>query len=327
MNHQKAALSNGKSGFLPTACACGEIGRRAVFRRQFRKVWEFESPRAHVFEKASPCGLAFFVLRNEAIFSRLPPTGPKKVYELAKQPSERYRDANSFLVIMNRFTSRLLTLIGLLTVEVLLGAALFVAAFALFFYMSRVVFVHHSLALDDWASGLMDDLRREIPGLTGPVRFVTFFASLPFLLPAGLIAPFLLHRIGHPREAWHLVMAMLGGIILNQLLKGYFDRPRPSNALLQTLGLSFPSGHAMLAVTFYGCLAWLLARHFGRPGWATTLLIWALLIGLTRVYLHAHYATDVLAGFAGGAAWLVACRLGIRLFWKEEKEVMGEDGI
>jgi undecaprenyl-diphosphatase len=67
-----------------------------------------------------------------------------------------------------------------------------------------------------------------------------------------------------------------------------------------------------------------MARHFNRPGWVAPLLIWTLLIGLTRVYLHAHYATDVLAGFAGGAAWLVACRLGIKLFWKEEKQMLNE---
>ena len=225
---------------------------------------------------------------------------------------------------MNRFTSRLLALAGLLTLEFVLGAVLFVAAFALFFYLARVVFVHHSVALDNWASEIVDGWRREEPGLTGPVRFVTFFAALPFLLPAGIIAPLLLRRAGYRREAWELVLAMVGGILLNQLLKTYFDRPRPSNALLHTWGLSFPSGHAMLGITFYGCLAWLLARNFGRPGWAILLVLWAGLIGLTRVYLHAHYATDVLAGFAGGAAWLVVLRAGLKLFWKKEKAVMQE---
>ncbi|MBF9237806.1 phosphatase PAP2 family protein [Hymenobacter sp. BT683] len=219
----------------------------------------------------------------------------------------------------------MLTLVGLLTAEIVFGVVLFIAAFAVFFYMTRVVFVNNSLALDNWASNLMDGFRRDIPGLTGPVRFVTFFAALPFLLPASLIGPWLLRRAGYRREAFELVVAMFGGILLNQLLKMYFNRPRPSNALLQTLGLSFPSGHAMLGMTFYGCLAWLLARHFGRPGWAIPLLIWVGMIGLTRVYLHAHYATDVLAGFAGGAAWLVACRLGIKLFWKEEKEILSEE--
>lgn len=226
---------------------------------------------------------------------------------------------------MNRLTSRLLTLAGLLTVEVALGVALFVAAFAVFFYLTRVVFVEHSVALDNWASGIVDGWRRAEPGLTGPVRFVTFFAALPFLLPASIIAPLWLRWAGHRREAGELVIAMLGGVLLNQLLKMYFNRPRPSNALLQTWGLSFPSGHAMLGVIFYGCLAWLLARHFKRPGWVLPLLLWEVSIGLTRVYLHAHYATDVLAGFAGGAAWLVACRAGLKLFWKEEKAVLAAE--
>jgi len=220
---------------------------------------------------------------------------------------------------MNRLTSRLLALAGLFTVEVVLGAGLFVAAFAGFFYLSRVVFVQHSVALDNWASGVVDGWRHAVPGLTGPVRFVTFFASLPFLLPASAVGPWLLRRAGRPREALDLVLAMAGGVLLNQLLKTYFHRPRPDNALLNTWGLSFPSGHAMLGVTFYGCLAWLLARHLGRPGWAVPLLLWAGLIGLTRVYLHAHYATDVLAGFAGGAAWLVVFRAGLKLFRREEK--------
>ena len=64
---------------------------------------------------------------------------------------------------------------------------------------------------------------------------------------------------------------------------------------------------------------------FGRPGWVVPLLLWSGLIGLTRVYLHAHYATDVLAGFAGGAAWLVAARGGLKVFWKEGKVVMASE--
>lgn len=226
---------------------------------------------------------------------------------------------------MNRLTSRLLALAGLLTAEVVLGIALFLVAFAVFFYLSRVVFVEHSVALDNWASNITDGWRRAEPWLDTPVRVVTFFAALPFLLPASIIGPLVLRRAGHPREAMELVITMLGSVLLNQLLKMYFNRPRPSNALLHTWGLSFPSGHAMLGLTFYGCIAWLLARHFGRPGWVVPLLLWSVLIGLTRVYLHAHYATDVLAGFAGGAAWLVAVRAGLKLFWKEEKAVLAEE--
>ena len=229
---------------------------------------------------------------------------------------------------LKSLTSRLTALLGLLTLEIVFGVALFVGAFALFFYLSRVVFVQNSVALDAWASGVVDGWRLAVPGLTGPVRFVTFFAALPFLLPASIVVPLLLRRAGYRREARELVLAMLGSILLNQLLKMYFNRPRPSNALLQTWGLSFPSGHAMLGVTFYGCIAWLLARHFGRPGWAAVLLLWAGLIGLTRVYLHAHYATDVLAGFAGGAAWLVVVRAGLKVFQREEEALgLADDAV
>ncbi|UOQ96351.1 phosphatase PAP2 family protein [Hymenobacter sp. 5317J-9] len=223
---------------------------------------------------------------------------------------------------MNRLTSRLLALAGLLTVEVAAGLGLFVAAFAGFFYLARVVFVHHSQALDTWAFAVVDAWQHANPWLVGPIHFVTFFASLYFLLPASIIGPLLMRRAGHRRDAWEWLLAMAGSVLLNQLLKLYFNRPRPVNTLLHTYGLSFPSGHAMMGLTFYGCLAWLLARHFGQRGWAVPLLLWAGLIGLTRVCLHAHYATDVLAGFAGGAAWLVGCRAALKLFWKEEQAVL-----
>lgn len=223
---------------------------------------------------------------------------------------------------MNRLTSRLVALAGLLTAEVAVGVVLFVAAFVVFFYLARVVFVHHSMALDNWAYSITDRWKQDVPALDGPMHFVTFFASLPFLLPASIIGPLVMRWAGYGRAAGELVLNMAGSVLLNQLLKTYFDRPRPANTLLHTWGLSFPSGHAMLGVTFYGCLAWLLMRYFGRNGWTVPLLLWAGLIGLTRIYLHAHYATDVLAGFAGGAAWLVAFQAGVRLFRKEEKAVV-----
>jgi undecaprenyl-diphosphatase len=227
---------------------------------------------------------------------------------------------------MNRLTSRLLALAGWLTAEITLGIALFLVAFVLFFYMARVVFVHHSMAFDSWATDVVNGWQQAQPWLDWPADFITFFGSLFFLLPASIIAPLWLRHAGHRREALEFVFTMLGSVILNQLLKLYFNRPRPANKLLHTWGLSFPSGHAMLGLTFYGCLAWLLARHFGRPGWVLPLLVWSGLIGLTRVYLHAHYATDVVAGFAGGAAWLVAMWAGLQLFWKEEKAALKEEG-
>jgi len=217
--------------------------------------------------------------------------------------------------------SRLASLTGLLTAEVIGGILVFVLAFGGFFYLARVVFQEHSETLDNWAFGIVDHWRATAPWLTWLVFRLTFFGSVMFFVPASLLVPLVLHRKGFGRYAIELLLSMGGGLALNELLKAFFHRPRPTTALIYQYGLSFPSGHAMMSMAYYGCLAWLVVQHTGRWGIATALVAFALLIGLTRVYLHVHYPTDVLAGFAGGAAWLVLLRTGLRVFWKEKREI------
>ncbi|QNH61316.1 phosphatase PAP2 family protein [Hymenobacter sediminicola] len=222
---------------------------------------------------------------------------------------------------MKKLTARLLTLFSFLTVEILLVGGVFLASLGVFFYLTRVVFVAHSLTFDNWAIGHANALRAAWPALTSGVHVVTFFASLPFLVGAGVLVPAGLRWWGHKREALEVFLAVAGATFFNQLLKTHFQRPRPATALLSQLGLSFPSGHAMIGMALYGCLAWLLWRHGRHPAWAVLLLLWAVLIGLTRVYLQVHYATDVLAGFAAGLLWLILLRTALRLFWREEQQV------
>jgi membrane-associated phospholipid phosphatase len=215
-------------------------------------------------------------------------------------------------------------LAGLLTAEVIFGIVLFVGAFGLFFYLTRVVFREHSQVFDDWGFAQMDRLRAAQPWTRAVVDFLTFFGSVKFLVPTSLLIPFIMYRRSLRRYAIELLLAMGGGVALNELLKAYFHRDRPTTALIYQYGLSFPSGHAMMGMCLYGCLAWLAVQHGRHWGLAVALVCFSLSIGLTRVYLHVHYPTDVVAGFAGGAAWLVLLRTGIRLFWKE-KRVPGED--
>lgn len=222
-------------------------------------------------------------------------------------------------------SSRFAALTGLLTIELVGGVLAFGLAFALFFYLARVVFGQPTVALDQQAFAVADAWRARAPGLTTFVYGVTFFGSLKFFLPASLIAPYWMRRRGYGPHALALLLAMGGGWALNELLKAWFNRPRPTSALLFQLGLSFPSGHAMMSMAFYGCLAWLLAREYGRWNWAAALMLWAVLIGLTRVYLHVHYFTDVLAGFAGGVSWLLLLRAGLRVFRKGEETLEAED--
>ncbi|RZJ32091.1 MAG: phosphatase PAP2 family protein [Brevundimonas sp.] len=109
-----------------------------------------------------------------------------------------------------------------------------------------------------------------------------------------------------------LVIGLIGGVCLSEGLKALFERERPPIAYqaVETLNASFPSGHALLSTVFYLTLGVMLTRAFPQKrfkafvlGSAITI---ALLIGLTRVYLGAHWASDVIAGWCAGAAWAMA---------------------
>lgn len=221
--------------------------------------------------------------------------------------------------------SRWAALTGLLTAEAIVAALAFVLAFGLFFYLTRVVFREHSQTFDNWGFAQMDQLKAAHPGLRWWVEnVITRFGSVYFFVPASVLAPLVLMWRGYRRYSIELIVSMVGGIILNELLKAYFNRARPTSALIHQYGLSFPSGHAMMSVAFYGCLAWLAWQHGRRWGLALALVGFIVLIGLTRIFLQVHYPTDVVAGFAGGVAWLVLLRAGVHLFWKEKREIVDE---
>jgi undecaprenyl-diphosphatase len=128
----------------------------------------------------------------------------------------------------------------------------------------------------------------------------------------GVAAAFLWHT-EHKHSARLLLAATAGNILLNNVLKLYFDRPRPDVFEWQThaASSSFPSGHAMSATVVYGTVGYLLAR-LQKHGWARTItLLFAVLmialICLTRLYLGVHYPSDVLAGIIVGLAWSGFC--------------------
>ncbi|WP_375434770.1 phosphatase PAP2 family protein [uncultured Hymenobacter sp.] len=218
-------------------------------------------------------------------------------------------------------TARLLAVVSFLTLEVLLVGGAFIASLLLFFYLTRVVFVANSAQFDSWGFQHMDELRTTWPWLTSVAKFITFFASFPFLIIAGTLGPALLRWWGRKREALEVFLAVLGASLFNQLLKTHYHRTRPSSALLFQQGLSFPSGHAMIGMALYGSLAWLLWRHRCHPAWVVLLVLWAVVIGFTRIYLHVHYPTDVLAGFAAGILWLILLRIALRLWWREQQQM------
>jgi membrane-associated phospholipid phosphatase len=110
-----------------------------------------------------------------------------------------------------------------------------------------------------------------------------------------------------------LLTSVGGGILLNVLLKNIFLRPRPNfvNALYHETGYSFPSGHSMMSVLFYGMAAYLLANQLKTWKWrvwlGTSAFTLSMLIGISRLALGVHFLTDVLGGWGAGVTWLMAC--------------------
>lgn len=95
-------------------------------------------------------------------------------------------------------------------------------------------------------------------------------------------------------------------------LKNLFDRDRPLVPLLEEArGLSFPSGHALMSVTFYGLLIYIVFKGLKNKilKWSliSLLLLLIITISFSRIYLRVHYASDVIAGFCVGILWLVIC--------------------
>jgi undecaprenyl-diphosphatase len=114
------------------------------------------------------------------------------------------------------------------------------------------------------------------------------------------------------------VLAIAGNGLLNLSLKRLIGRVRPldpeGGVLVQ--GLSFPSGHSSGAVVAYGMLAYLALRLLPKA-WHWPVLVSALAlvatVGISRVVLRVHFASDVAAGFASGTAWLALCITGFEL--------------
>lgn len=166
-------------------------------------------------------------------------------------------------------------------------------------------------ALDlSWAQAL-----QHLPGepVLRPVMWVLSLVGRYFISWAVALAGYLfLRRSGHRREARLLALAMLGGLLLTWLTKDFVGRPRPSEALLVVMAheksLSFPSGHVLHYVTLFGAL-WYLLKRAMAPSRPRALLLSACgilvgFVGLSRVYLGAHWPSDVLGGYLLGGGWL-----------------------
>jgi membrane-associated phospholipid phosphatase len=149
----------------------------------------------------------------------------------------------------------------------------------------------------------------EAPSLTDSFYFLGSLEALALVSLLVALA-LLVQRNWLTLAAW--LVAVLGGEVLNLLLKDLFARPRPhfEHPLVVETSYSFPSGQAMESLVVYGMLAYFAAHTLRGPGKRAAAVggaaIIVVLIGFSRVYLGAHYVSDVVGGFAAGGAWLSA---------------------
>jgi len=146
---------------------------------------------------------------------------------------------------------------------------------------------------------------------------VTQLHSTPGMLALTGLAGWWLYRRGARHWMLTILVTVPGGMMLNVLMKHTFERARPhfEEPILTLSTYSFPSGHTVAATLFYGFLACYLVRHArtwnARAGWVLLACLIVLLVAGSRLYLGAHYLSDVLAAMAEGCAWLSICVTGV----------------
>jgi membrane-associated phospholipid phosphatase len=195
------------------------------------------------------------------------------------------------LTIALLFAIGAMFLFGELAHQMLEGATRrFDAAAVTFFQRHQLPVVHQAMLAVSWIAGA--------GGLT--------------LIVIAVLA-ILIRRQHPPGDAVALLTAFPGGMLIVAGLKYLFHRPRPTLIFaghVKYTGYSFPSGHSFCAIVVFGLLAyWLAAKAtpWRRRGFWIASICFIFLVGFSRVFLGAHYPSDVIGGFAVGYPWLWGC--------------------
>ena len=154
-----------------------------------------------------------------------------------------------------------------------------------------------------WLTPIMESFS----GLATPVTLLVLLLAVAAFAPGR-------------RPGWCCAVNLGLVVLLNQVLKFAIRRPRPDGFRLATAsGFSFPSGHSMVAMAFFGLLIWFVWRYERdrrmRGALVAAFGFVIVMVGLSRVYLGVHYASDVLGGFCLSVGWLALyTRLAVPLF-------------
>ena len=199
--------------------------------------------------------------------------------------------------------------VALLSIEIIVLLGVFSAALYAFISIAKMIFKEKKETFDQHAFSFLASKVSDIN--TDVMQVFTFLGTHTFLIPANLIL--IAYFLFIQRHRWYSIkvpVVALSSLLLMFILKTIFHRDRPLTPLLEAAkGYSFPSGHATMSITFYGLLIYIVWHYIEKAWlkWSLTILLILLInfIGVSRVYLRVHYASDVLAGFCVGLMWLL----------------------
>lgn len=204
-----------------------------------------------------------------------------------------------------------------------------VLAVCIFLFLLREVLEGELMRLDRIAIALFV-MRLRTPWLTPVMEAFSALAT-----PVVLLVLLLVVIAFAPGRApgWCCTVNLVLVVLLNQVLKFIVQRPRPEGFRLAVVsGFSFPSGHSMVAMAFFGLLAWFVWRYERNHGMRNLLVaafaVVILMIGISRVYLGVHYASDVIAGFCVSIAWLALyTRLAVPVFLRDKPAISNDQQL
>jgi membrane-associated phospholipid phosphatase len=201
---------------------------------------------------------------------------------------------------------------GYLGLHLTIGALTLMSATWVFGHIAEdVVTADHLTVVDTQFSAWLH--ARAHPSLTAVLFVITTVHGYIGVTILTIAAVLILMWRQHRSQALALLCSVFGGMLLNVILKQVFLRARPhfENPIATLTTYGFPSGHTMMATCFYGALAAFAIWNLKKWPWAVLAVLAAsfmiLLVGFSRIYLGAHYLSDVAGAMAEGLVWLAFC--------------------
>ena len=211
-------------------------------------------------------------------------------------------------------------------IEFIVALIFFIAACSLLYLLVHFIIPEKENLIDslsfDYVKPWIKDTNTEV------AVFVSYFGSGLFLLPAYFIIIYSLLSRGRKTYAIFVFTVSMSGLLLGFVLKVLFQRPRPLHHMVSAGGYSFPSGHSLGGFIFCLLVIFLIWKlksgRLNKYFFYFISAVFGFMIGFSRVYLHVHYATDVLGSLFVAIGWFAFIYLLFILVYRNDLHDVGE---